>query len=186
MEQLLIISAIAVGLCFDTFAVSVSCGVSNCKVKAFNLIRFAGTLGVFQAIMPLLGGMGGLLLKDYIERYDHWIAFILLFVVGVKMIFEGLKTSTEKRNYFNMKNILVISLATSIDALAVGISFGLLKINICIASLIIGFITFIVSIVGVLLGNKIGEKYAEKSEIIGGIILILLGFNILREHIFYY
>ncbi len=175
---------IATGLCFDTFAVSVGCGVSNCKFKISNLFRFAGYLALFQGLMPLIGGFGGLLLKNYIEAYDHWVAFVLLFVVGLKMILEGIKGDDEKRDYFNIRNILIISLATSIDALAIGISFGLLKINIWIASLIIGLVTFIVSIVGVLLGNKIGEKYAERSEIIGGIILILLGLKILNDHIF--
>lgn len=184
---------IAVGLSMDAFAVAI------CKGLALRSITFkkAGTValyfGVFQAGMPLLGYTLGVQFQDKITSFDHWIAFFLLGIIGVNMIKESRSNECEcgapygscsnTDNVLGFKNMLMLAIATSIDALAVGVSFALLKINIVPAVSFIGIVTFTLSLVGVWIGHIFGLKYKAKAEITGGLILIFMGFRILFEHI---
>jgi len=140
--------------------------------------------GIFQAIMPLIGYLLGVNFQEQIANIDHWIAFVLLGVIGANMIKEAISRDSEKQNdSIKFKDMLILAVATSIDALAVGITFAFLKVNIWIAISLIGVITFIISIGGVKIGNIFGDKYEKKAEFAGGIILILLGTKILLEHL---
>ncbi len=145
-------------------------------------------MAFFQALMPLIGWLAGSSFQHYIESFDHWVAFILLLAIGSKMIYEGVKhKNKEKKSFFPASNLMLtgMAIATSIDALIVGIGFGLLEVSIIIPVLIIGGLTFLFSASGVLLGNKIGIRYNSGLEIFGGIILAGLGINILVDHIFF-
>ncbi len=184
--EILTIFLIAIGLCFDSFAVSVSTGLIIKDIKISQTLKVATFLGFFQALMPFLGWLVGKKLKEYIANFDHWIAFALLLIIGGKMIFESMKNEEEKT--FNPLKIIVligISIATSIDAFVVGITFGLLNISILLAVLIIGFVTFSVGILGIYIGRKTGNRFGNKMEIFGGIVLILIGIKILIEHLFF-
>ncbi|MDP4188182.1 MAG: manganese efflux pump MntP family protein [Bacteroidota bacterium] len=176
---------IAVGLCFDSFAVSVSSGIVLNKIKFSDASKIAGSLAFFQATMPVLGWFAGYQVKDYIASFDHWIAFFLLLFLGVKMIYESLKSKDEPINFnpLDFKVLITLSIATSIDALLVGVSFAFLRINIAESAVIIGAVTFIISMVGILFGKKTGNKFGKKMEILGGLILIGIGVKILIEHL---
>jgi manganese efflux pump family protein len=176
---------IALGLSGDTFAVSISSGLTLNKIKFVQALRIAFVLGIFQAVMPVIGWYLGLQIKDFIQDFDHWVAFISLSLIGGKMIIESYK-SEDKKKPFNPLNLLVligISIATSIDALIVGISFALISVNMSAAFFIIGFTTFFVAMTGVLIGKKTGNKIGKKAEIIGGVILIMIGLRILIQHL---
>lgn len=173
----------AVALSMDAFAVSV------CKGLAFKKINFKKALivglwfGGFQALMPLIGYYLGSTFSNLITAFDHWIAFALLSVIGINMIRESLSTNNEKENSsLSFKTMIVLALATSIDALAVGVTFAFLNVQIYIAILIIGIITLVLSMLGVKIGNVFGAKFKNKAEFAGGIILILIGVKILLEH----
>ena len=178
---------IAVGLSMDAFAVALCKGLSMKKLNIKYGIIIALFFGVFQALMPLIGWFISSRFEKYIKAYDHWIAFAILLIIGAKMIIDAIKESRdpEKETEFRFKvtEMLILAVATSIDALAVGVSFGLLEINIWSSISIIGCVTFILSFIGVIIGNFFGSRFKTKAEIAGGIILILLGVKILLEHL---
>ena len=176
---------IAVGLAMDAFAVSVCKGLAMKKLNWEKAIIIALYFSIFQALMPILGYLLGIAFESIITQIDHWIAFVLLLIIGIKMINEVFEE--EKQSYddsVNFKVMLVLSIATSIDALAVGITFAFLNTNIILAVSIIGIITFLLSLLGVKIGNRFGNKYEKKAQIIGGIILIIIGITILIDHLF--
>lgn len=182
--SLITIIFIAFGLAMDAFAVSISNGLN---LKKFN-INFAIKLGVFfggfQALMPILGYLASLSIRDYIAKFDYWIAFILLTLIGSKMIYEAFVIDENKdKKELSFYMLIILSIATSIDALAVGVSLTFLKVNIMAPAVIIGIITFFMSFLGVLIGSKFGKFFENKIEILGGIILIGIGLKILLEHI---
>jgi len=183
--SILTIILIAIGLTFDTFAVSVSTGITVNQIKFWQAVRVSIILAIFQAMMPLLGWFGALQIKNHIIRFDHWIAAGLLWIIGAKMIWEALfhKKDEEQKNPLKTMVIVTMAIATSIDALAVGVSFGFLEVNMYITTIIIGFTTFLVAMIGMLLGKKAGYLLGKRSEIIGGIILIIIGIKILYEHL---
>ena len=140
--------------------------------------------GIFQALMPVLGYFLGTTFEQFITNIDHWIAFVLLSAIGGNMIKESFDQESENCNdNVDVKTMVILAIATSIDALAVGITFACLRINIVLPVISIGIITFILSVIGVKIGNKFGDKYENKAEFIGGLILILLGIKILLEHL---
>jgi manganese efflux pump family protein len=176
---------LAVGLSFDSFAVSVCSGLNLPHIRFFQAAKIAIFFALFQAFMPLIGWLVGNSVKSLIEPVDHWIAFGLLSLIGGKMIIESFSSSEvrEIKNPLHIKVILMLSLATSIDALAVGFSFSTFLEKIFIAIFIIGLVTFIASMLGILLGKKTGPKINRYAEILGGLILILIGAKILIEHL---
>jgi manganese efflux pump family protein len=176
---------IALGLSFDSFAVSVSSGMSMCRkhMKLTDTLKISSSLAIFQALMPVIGWILGSTVKNYIMQADHWIALGLLSVLGTRMIMEGLKPPHEKiKNPTHWKVLIPLSIGTSIDALAVGISFAFLIENMFIPSLIIGVVTMAISLTGLYMGRTAGKKFAGKAEIVGGIILIAIGLKIFIEH----
>ena len=175
---------VGVGLSMDAFAVSICKGLSMKKLKWKNAVIVGAYFGLFQAIMPLSGYLLGTTFSDLVISIDHWIAFILLTTIGGKMLKEAYSNNEEDENdKLDFKTMLVLAIATSIDALAVGITFAFFEINIIKAISIIGFLTFTISAIGVIIGNKFGHKFQEKAEIVGGAILILIGLKILVEHL---
>ncbi len=183
--ELLTIFLIAIGLSFDTFAVSVSSGLVLRKIDFINATKIAVTLAFFQGAMPLIGWLAGSEIKDYAQDYDHWIAFGMLALLGGRMIYESFTSQPEKRNFnpLDIKVLLLMALATSIDALVVGFSFALLNYKIFVSVAIIGFVTYVVAMLGMLFGKKIGARLGQRMEIIGGLMLILIGLKILIEHL---
>ncbi len=179
---------IALGLSFDSFVVSVCGGLSMCKkhLRLRDTFKIAGSLAFFQALMPLIGWFLGNTVKDLIQDYDHWVAFVLLMFLGIKMIYESSKSSVSKiKKPTEWRVLIPMSLATSIDALAVGITFAFLVKNMILPVIVIGLTTFAVSLTGLYMGRKMGTRLASKAEILGGIILICIGFKILIEHLFF-
>ena len=175
---------LAVGLSMDAFAVSVCKGLALRQVKLKIVSWWDYGSGGFQALMPLFGYFLGIQFKDYITAFDHWIAFVLLSLIGISMIKEALeKMKNIADPSLAFKDMLVLAIATSIDALAVGITFAFLRVNITAAVSFIGIITFCISMLGVKIGSMFGTKYKSKAELAGGIILILLGLKILFEHL---
>lgn len=176
---------LAVGLSMDAFAVSVCKGLSTHKLKVKHYLIIGAWFGGFQALMPTIGYFLGSTFEKYITSFDHWVAFVLLAIIGGNMIREGVSKDEEKANdSFSFKTMIVLAIATSIDALAVGITFALLPdVNIVAAVSFIGATTFILSAVGLKVGNIFGLKYKSKAEIAGGAILILIGTKILFEHL---
>lgn len=178
------ISLLGVGLAMDAFAVSICKGLSMKKMNWKNAIIIALYFGIFQALMPMIGYFFGTTFESFVTTFDHWIAFILLALIGGNMIKESFDNEDEKKNdKVDFKTMIVLALATSIDALALGITFAFFDVNLLLAVAIIGIITFIISIFGVKIGNKFGDKYQNKAELIGGIILVILGIKILLEHL---
>jgi putative Mn2+ efflux pump MntP len=184
---LLSLILIGIGLSFDTFAVSVSTGLIVDKISFRQAIRFALILALFQSMMPAIGWVTGTTLKDSVVAFDHWIAFILLSILGLKMIYDSMAFDTDNNrpNPLRFSVATGIGLATSIDALVVGFSFGLLEVQIITAVVIIGGITFLAAMLGMLFGKKIGMRFGKKMEILGGLVLIGLGTKILLEHLFF-
>lgn len=181
---ILSIMVIAVGLAMDAFAVAICKGLSMKKMSWKKGLIVGGYFGVFQALMPLIGYLLGVGFQEKVTGVDHWIAFILLGTIGINMIKEALSKEEEcKNDNVNFKEMVVLAIATSIDALAVGITMAFLDVNIITAVLAIGIITFIISIIGVKIGNIFGDKYEKKAEFVGGVILILMGTKILLEHL---
>ena len=175
---------ISIGLAMDAFAVSVCKGLAMKKMSWKKAITIGLYFGAFQAIMPTIGFSLGTTFERFITNVDHWIAFILLVGIGINMVKEAFDKESENRNdNVDVKTMLVLSIATSIDALAIGITFACLKIHIVMPVITIGLITFIISVIGVKIGNRFGDKYEKKAEIMGGVILILLGIKILLEHL---
>ena len=177
---------IALGLSMDAFAVAVCKGLNMRKIDYGQTALIALFFGGFQALMPFIGWLLGKQFESYITSIDHWIAFVLLSFIGGKMIYESFKKDDDPltdAGKLDLKELTVLAIATSIDALAVGITFAFLKADIKISVLLIGVITFLLSALVVFIGNKFGEKYKNKAELIGGLILLLLGIKILLEHL---
>ena len=175
---------LAVGLSMDAFAVSVCKGLALGKIKVKHCLIVGAWFGGFQALMPLIGWFLGSRFEQYIRAFDHWVAFGLLVAIGANMLREALSGEEEKADAsLAFKTMLVMAVATSIDALAVGITFAFLRVRILPAVLFIGVTTFLLSMLGVKAGSLFGEKYQKKAEIAGGVILILLGIKILLEHL---
>ena len=174
---------IAVGLSMDAFAVSICKGLAMRTMNWKNAWKAGLYFGGFQTLMPMIGYLLGSGFRDKITKIDHWIAFVLLVVIGLNMIKESREEDSDANDSFDVKTMLLLAVATSIDALAVGITFAFLQVNIIWAALFIGCTTFVISAVGVKIGSIFGLKYKTKAEICGGAILILIGFKILLEHL---
>ena len=178
-----------IGLSMDAFAVAICKGLGMRKVNYKQMLLIALFFGGFQALMPLLGWLLGRQFEQYITSIDHWIAFTLLFLIGANMLWEARKgdDTTDAETVYDaplpLGQLLLMAIATSIDALAVGISFAFLGVNIWLAIAIIGTTTFLISAAGVFIGNRFGNRYEKRATIAGGIILILLGVKILLEHL---
>lgn len=174
---------LAVGLSMDAFAVSVCKGLSLGKIKPKHMCIAGAWFGGFQALMPLIGYFLGSFFAEMIEKYDHWVAFVLLAIIGGNMIKESFDKDEKVDSSMDVKSMLLLAIATSIDALAVGITFAFLQVQIVPAASFIGVITFIFSAVGVKIGSLFGTKYKSKAELFGGIVLVLIGIKILLEGI---
>ncbi|MGL5330767.1 MAG: manganese efflux pump MntP family protein [Peptostreptococcaceae bacterium] len=172
----------AFALSMDAFAVSVTKGITLRTINKSIAFKIAFFFGLFQGVMPLIGWALGINFESYIKAFDHWIALILLGFIGLKMIVDAKGDDCDITTTLDNKELIVLSFATSIDALAVGISFAFLNINIIPICIAIGVITFLMCFMGVLIGKKIGCMFKSYAQIIGGIILILIGLNILNEH----
>ena len=177
---------IAVGLSMDAFSVSICKGLSVRRLKPRHNLICGLYFGGFQALMPVIGWLLGRQFESLIKSIDHWIAFALLVLIGANMIREAVKNEEENLNdSFSPKTMLPLAVATSIDALAVGVTFAFLDVSIVPAVSMIGATTFILSAVGVKIGNVFGAKYKSKAELVGGIVLIAMGVKILIEHLFF-
>jgi len=174
---------IAIGLSMDAFAVAVCKGLAVKKVEYKHSVIVGTYFGGFQALMPLIGFLVGMQFQEMITAIDHWIAFILLLIIGGNMIKESRGEDEDLDDSFSFKAMFPLAIATSIDALAIGVTFAFLKVNIVWAISLIGVITFILSGIGVKVGNNFGIKYKSKAEMLGGVVLILLGTKILIDHI---
>lgn len=176
---------LSIGLGMDAFAVSVCKGLSMKKMNWRKAIIIGIYFGFFQLMMPVVGYFLSKGFENIVVNIDHWIAFILLSVIGGNMIKESLKQERSENcnDKVNFNTMIILAIATSIDALAIGITFAFLKVNLLLAVVLIGIITFILSIIGVKIGNIFGDKYENKAEFAGGIILIFLGIKILLEHL---
>lgn len=185
--ELITIIVIAVGLAMDAFVVSIVSGSAYRQLHEKHALRMALFFGAFQALMPLIGSLAGLGLKDYIQDYDHWVAFALLAAVGGKMIYESFKIKSVEQNHdpSNILVLLVLSVATSIDALAIGITLSLITSSVAMAVIIIGLITFALSYIGILIGKRYGHFFENKIEALGGLVLIGIGVKILCEHLLF-
>jgi putative Mn2+ efflux pump MntP len=185
--ELITIIVIAIGLAMDAFVVSIVSGSAYKQLHVKHTLRMALFFGAFQAFMPLIGSLAGLSLKDYIAYCDHWIAFALLTAVGIKMIYESFKIKSVEENLdpSNVFVLLVLSVATSIDALAIGITLSLIISSVALAVITIGLITFVLSYAGVLIGKRFGHFFENRIEALGGLVLIGIGVKILCEHLLF-
>jgi putative Mn2+ efflux pump MntP len=175
---------VALGLAMDSFSVSIANGLATKTFKTTNAIKISAFFGFFQGIMPLIGWYAGIHIIDLISEFDHWIAFFLLTFIGSKMICESIKGESQKLICsLSLKMLLTLSIATSIDALAVGLSFSILSFSIPTLSLATGVITFLLSFFGVYIGGRFGRLLKNRVELLGGIILITIGLKILLEHL---
>ena len=184
--SLLAILGIAVGLAMDAFAVSLGIGLKQCRVDTRTTVRLAWHFGLFQFFMPILGWLAGLTFARWITGVDHWIAFGLLAAIGGKMIYEALWGDEEKRAETDAtrgSSLVVLSVATSIDALAVGLSLALLGVQIWYPAVVIGIVAFAFTAVGLHLGRRFGALFGRRMEIVGGLILIGIGVKILVDHL---
>lgn len=174
---------LAVGLSMDAMAAAICKGLSAPRLKAGHAVLTGLYFGGFQAAMPLLGYLLAHSFKDYIQQVDHWIAFVLLGLIGGHMIKESFEKAEEVNCSFSPKAMLPMAVATSIDALAVGVTFAFLNVKVVPAVTLIGVITFLLSAVGVYIGHLFGAKFKSKAELVGGIVLILMGCKLLLEHL---
>lgn len=194
--DLLTIIVLAFGLCFDSFAVSLSYGMAQCGVKKMHFFRFSLILALCQGIMPLIGWMAAIGFQHYIERYDHWLAFGLLLFLGIKMILESRKEDEKESKdcfSFNLKNTMLMGVATSIDALITGAAMAMVTLeplknasqwsNMLLSTGIIFSVTFLACVAGIFFGRRAGNKLGKYAEILGGIILIAIGTKVLLEHL---
>ncbi len=174
---------IAVGLSMDAFAVSIGKGLSLKQIKLRHVLSVGLWFGGFQALMPLIGYLLGATFTAVVSDFDHWIAFFLLGIIGFNMIRDSFSKEEEKHDdNFSFRTMLMLAVATSIDALAVGVSFAFLSVDLWISVALIGLITFAFSAVGLKIGNIFGNKYKSKAEFTGGVVLVLMGVKILVEH----
>lgn len=181
---------IALSLAMDAFAVSVSNGIALKNFRVSDGVKMGTFFGVFQCMMPLAGWILGNSVRVYIEAVDHWIAFVLLLLIGGNMVKEALSNDDDELDSkcdftLTNKKLFLQAVATSIDALAVGISFAMLNVDIIGASIIIGVVCFVISFVGGSLGKKLGQVFEERAELLGGIVLIVIGAKILAEHLLF-
>jgi len=176
---------ISIGLAADCFAVALGASISIKRFTVLGFFRFPLSFGIFQAVMTVLGWLAGRTFVEYISAYDHWLAFGLLVFIGGKMIWESLheKADEENKKYAGWWTLLALSIATSIDALAVGLSFAFLDVNIIMAGATIGVASLVFTIVAQLIGNRVGALVGKRAEIVGGLILIGIGIKILVEHL---
>ena len=175
---------IAIGLSMDAFSVSICKGLTTRKFSWRMALVCGLWFGLFQALMPIIGYFLGAQFQEMIEAYDHWIAFGLLFLIGANMIREAIWGKEEQQDgSLGFKTMLLLAIATSIDALAVGVSFACIQVKLWSSVLIIGLTTFVFSVLGVKIGNVFGSRYEKSASIVGGIILILIGLKILLEHL---
>jgi len=177
---------VAIGLSMDAFAVALCKGLNMKKINYRHALIIGAFFGGFQGIMPLFGWILGRQFEQYITSFDHWIAFILLAFIGGKMLMEAFKGDEEvleSNEQLNIKELVVLAIATSIDALAVGITFAFFQVSILPSITLIGITTFILSVIGVIIGNRFGVKFKSKAEIGGGFVLIFIGVKILLEHL---
>ena len=183
--DLLTLIAIAVGLSMDAFAVSVASGIAIKHLRIHHAVRIALFFGGFQAIMPLIGWLAGRSVSELISPWDHWVVFALLVFIGARMIYESFRMDAAGKptNLLNIYVLLVLSVATSLDALAVGFSFAFLKVAIVMPVIIIGLVTFALSLVGVAVGGRLGHFFEKKIEAVGGLVLIAIGVKVLIDHI---
>jgi len=184
--DLLSLLFIAVGLSADCFAVALSGSCAMKSLTRFQILRASLSFGLFQAVMPALGWLAGRTLVNFIGSFDHWLAFALLGFVGGKMVWESFHPEREDENKKDFTRgwlLLTLSIATSIDALAVGLSFAFLKVNIVTASLVIGVTAFLITVIGFLIGRKVGEYVGKRAELVGGLILTVIGLRILITHL---
>lgn len=181
------IALIGVGLAMDAFAVSICKGLAMRRLNYKKAIIIAAFFGVFQALMPALGYVLGTTFANKIAAIDHWIAFILLALIGANMIKEALSSDDDEcqDDSLRLGDLIMLSIATSIDALAVGITFAFFNVSLLLSVSMIGIITFIICVIGVKVGNVFGEKYKSKAELAGGLILIVMGAKILIDHLFF-
>ena len=181
------IDIIGVGLAMDAFAVSICKGLAMRRMNYKKAIIIAAFFGVFQALMPALGYVLGTTFANKIAAIDHWIAFILLALIGANMIKEALSSDDDEcqDDSLRLGDLIMLSIATSIDALAVGITFAFFNVSLLLSVSMIGIITFIICVIGVKVGNVFGEKYKSKAELAGGLILIVMGAKILIDHLFF-
>ena len=179
---------LAIGLSMDAFAVAVCKGLATPQLKPRHLLIAGAWFGGFQALMPLIGWLLGKTFEGYISSFSPWIAFILLAYIGGKMLYDGIKGDDECEDCgcggLRLKQLFIMAIATSIDALAVGVTFGVTEVNIWSSIAIIGVTTFFIALVGVIIGNNFGEKYNKRATIAGGAILICIGIKILAESFF--
>ena len=179
---------LAVGVSMDAFAVSIGKGLSARRASWREALTVGLWFGGFQALMPVIGYFLGISFADLVTKVDHWIAFGLLLLIGGNMILEAIKDAGESKqedSSFGFRTMLVLAIATSIDALALGISFAFLGTEIWSSVSVIGVTTFLFSAVGLFIGKKVGERFHKRAQILGGIILIAIGFRILFEHLFF-
>ena len=186
--DLLTVFLIANGLAMDAFAVSVANGIMLRQIRVGHVLRFGLFFGAFQFIMPLLGWMLGSMFAEQIQSYDHWVAFVLLAFIGGKMFQEGCEEKEEdafdEQQALGLRNMTLLAIATSIDAMAVGVSFALIHVDVLFASSVIGVVAFVLSSAGVLLGKQLGTLFQKNAEKLGGLVLIAIGLKILVEHLF--
>ena len=175
---------ISISLAMDAFAVSICKGLSMSKMNWKKSIIIGLYFGFFQALMPFIGYLLGSSFDELVTNIDHWIGFLLLSCIGGSMIIESFnKDESNNNDKIDFKTMLILSIATSIDALAVGVTFAFLNVNIFIAFTLIGIITFALSVLGVKIGNRFGDKFESKAELVGGVTLIIIGIKILLEHL---
>ena len=175
---------IALALSMDAFSVAMAIGAAGSKLNSYAVLRLATAFGIFQFVMPILGWLLGKTVVSYISDYDHWIAFGLLLIVGLRMIKEYFDKDEKERTKDPTKgwSLLILSIATSIDALAVGVSFAFFDVNIYYASAVIGVVCFIITALGMIFGKKLSVLLGKKAVLLGGIVLIAIGIKIVVEH----
>jgi len=176
---------LSVGLAMDAFSVSLVAGFGLGKIKLMDTVKVSSTFGVAHIIMPVLGWFLGSTIIEFIQRWDHWLAFALLAFVGGRMIHEGLQEKNETENVCDLltfSSLIMFTVAVSVDALAVGLSFSLQELSIWIPSLFMGMGTLIFTFIGLTIGNKTGAHFGKKAQIIGGLILILIGLRVVVSH----
>lgn len=184
-ERIIFLLLISISLSLDCFAVSCAIAFKERIISYKNIIKMSSFFGFFQMIMPLIGFTIGKFSYKWIKEIDHWIAFFILFLIGVKMILESLEEDEnfKDKNYFKLKYLFTLSIATSLDAFGVGFTLSILGYGLIFPVLLFGFTTFVVTIIGFIFGKKLKEYLGKKIEIFGGIILILIGVKILFEHL---
>ena len=175
---------IGIGLSMDAFAVAICKGLSMRKIDVRQTVTVALFFGGFQALMPFLGWALGKQFEQYITQYDHWIAFVLLVYIGGKMLWEALHSKGEDTApaNFNIKELLILAIATSIDALAVGVSMAFMNVPVLLSAVVIGVVAFVLSVVGGLAGRRLGALFQRRAELVGGLVLVGIGIKILVEH----